>query len=282
MKGYKEITDEIISKLKGGTIPWRQTWKSGLPANAVSRQPYRGINIWLLDNGNYQSNLWLTFNQTKQLGGMINKGEHGKQIIYWAIKTKVWKDDLEDEHRDEIPLLRMYTVFNVQQTTVEMETESAKFDPISKAQDIIDGYEGGPEIVFGEPSYSSELDKVKMPAMSAFDSRGGYYSTLFHELSHSTGHEKRLNRNIKNHYGSDPYAEEEIISEMSASFLSGITGVDVYAKTIENTAGYIQHWSERFADNTKLIIRLSSQAQKSSDWILGNGHNKLDNQAQEV
>ena len=89
MKGYKEITEEIISKLKGGTIPWRRTWVSGLPSNAVSRQPYRGINIWLLDNVKHQSNLWLTFNQTQQLGGSVNKGEHGKQIVYWQIKTSI-------------------------------------------------------------------------------------------------------------------------------------------------------------------------------------------------
>jgi antirestriction protein ArdC len=277
MKRYKEITDEIISKLKGGTIPWRQTWVSGLPANAVSKQPYRGINIWLLDNGKYQSNLWLTFNQTKQLGCSVNKGEHGKPIVYWQITERLQKDELGEEYRDKIPFMRTYTVFNIEQTTVKFETGTKEFNPIQKAQEIIDGYADRPEIVTGEPSYSPELDKVKMPSMSAFDSADEYYSALFHEFSHSTGHEKRLNRNIKNHFGSDPYAEEEVICEMSASFLSGIVGIDVYNKIIDNTTSYIQHWSQRFADNEKLIVSLSSKAQKASDWILGNRY-QLDRQ----
>jgi antirestriction protein ArdC len=285
MKGYKEITEEIISKLQQGAIPWRRTWKSGLPANAVTQKPYKGINIWLLSDHKYQSNLWLTFNQTKLLDGIVNKGEHGRQIVYWQIKTRIREDDLGDEHRDEVPLLRTYTVFNIEQTTIKMETETKEFDPIIEAQRIVDRYEDGPEIVSGEPSYSIELDKVKMPSISSFDSPDEYYSTLFHELSHSTGHSKRLNRDFKNHFGSDPYAEEEIIVEMSASFLSGIAGVGVYNKTIENSAAYIQHWTKRFADNTKLIIRLSSQAQKSTDWILGNGQldgdDQLNNSAQE-
>jgi antirestriction protein ArdC len=277
MKGYKEITEEIISKLQGGTIPWRRTWVSGLPANAVSRQPYRGINIWLLDNIKHRSNLWLTFNQTQQLGGIVNKGEHGKQIVYWQIKDKLCKDELGEEYLDKIPLMRTYTVFNIEQTTVKTATEK-KHDPIAEAQAIIDGYEDGPEIVLGDPSYSLELDKVKIPSMSAFDSPDEYYSTLFHELSHSTGHSKRLNRDFKHHFGSDPYAEEEIISEMSASFLSGIVGMDVYSKTIENSVAYIDHWTKRFADNEKLIISLSSKAQKSSDWILSNRYKQMDSQ----
>lgn len=277
MKGYKEITEEIISKLKGGTIPWRQTWKSGLPSNFVSKQPYRGINIWLLDNGKYQSNLWLTFNQTKQLGCCVHKGEHGKPIVYWQITERLQKDELNEEFLRKIPFMRTYTVFNIEQTTVKIETETKEFNPIQKAQEIIDGYDDKPEIISGGPSYSPELDKVKMPSMSAFDSLDEYYSALFHEFSHSTGHETRLNRNIKNHFGSDPYAEEEVICEMSASFLSGIVGIDVYNKTIDNTTAYIQHWSQRFADNEKLIVSLSSQSQKSSDWILGNRY-QIDSQ----
>ena len=269
MKGYKEITDEIISKLQQGTISWRRTWKSGLPANAVTQKSYKGINVWLLSDHKYQSNLWLTFNQTKLLDGIVNKGEHGRQIVYWQIKTRIWKDDLGDEHRDEVPLLRTYTVFNIEQTTVKTETDAKEFDPIAEAQRIVDGYDDGPEIVSGDPSYNTEMDTVRIPPISSFDSPNEYYSTLFHELSHSTGHNKRLNRDFKNHFGSDPYAEEEIISEMSASFLSGIAGVDVYNKTIENSTAYIHHWVNRFQENTKLIIRLSSQAQKSSDWILG-------------
>jgi antirestriction protein ArdC len=270
MKGYEAITNEIISKLQQGNIPWRQAWESGLATNLVSNQPYRGINIWLLSNSKYQSNLWLTFNQTKQLGGAVNKGEHGKQIVYWRMLDKLQKDELGEEYLGKIPLMRTYTVFNVQQTNVEIDTETNVFDPIAKAQEIIDGYMDKPPIITGEPSYIPDKDLITIPHPTAFDTPDGYYCTLFHELSHSTGHTIRLNRDIKNHYGSDPYANEEIIAEMAASYLSGIVGVEVYAKVIDNSAAYIQHWCERFAYNVKLIVSLSAQAQKASDWILGN------------
>jgi len=278
MKGYTEITQEIINRLQQGTIPWRQTWKSGLPCNAISRQPYRGVNWILLSNHNYHSNLWLTFNQTKQLGGYIHRGEHGIHIIYWNITEKLCLDELGEEYVDKVPLMRTYTVFNIEQTSVNIEDKVRSCDPIAGAQAIVDGYQGAPEIIPGEPAYSPLLDKVMIPAMTSFDSTDAYYSTLFHELSHSTGHSSRLNRPIKNHYGSDPYAEEELVAEMSAAYLSGIAGVDIHAKTIDNAASYIEHWSSRFSDNVKLIISLSSRAQKSSDWILGNRYDHVDNQ----
>jgi antirestriction protein ArdC len=269
MKGYEEITEEIITKLKVGTIPWRQTWKSGLPANAVTHKPYRGINVWLLSGHRFQSNLWLTFNQTKQLGGFVKKGEHGRGIVFWQIEEKLCKDELGDEYLRDVPLLRIYTVFNVEQTTVEIEAEGNDFDPVIEAQKIIDGYIDKPEMVFGEPAYSPDTDRVTIPAMASFESGDEYYSTLFHELSHSTGHSKRLNRDLNNHYGSNLYAEEEVIAEMSASYLSSIAGIQVYSKTLDNTAAYVQHWIEKLKGNERLIVTLSSKAQLSSDWITG-------------
>ncbi len=269
MKGYKEITEEIISKLKQGTIPWRQTWKSGLPTNAVSMKPYRGINVWLLSGHKYSSNLWLTFNQAKKLDGFVKKGERGRGIVFWQIAEKLCKDELGEEYLDSVPVLRIYTVFNIQQTTVEIETEQNDFDPITEAQKIIDAYTDKPDIGAGEPSYNPDADRITIPAMGSFESGDEYYSTLFHELSHSTGHPKRLNRNLNNHYGSNLYAEEEVIAEMSASYLSAMAGIQVYNKTLDNTTAYISHWIERLKGNEKLIVTLSSKAQLSSDWILG-------------
>jgi len=269
MKGYKEITEEIIAKLNQGTIPWRQTWKSGLPTNAVSMKPYRGINVWLLSGHRFQSNLWLTFNQAKQLDGFVKKGERGRQIVFWQIAEKLCKDELGEEYLDSVPVLRIYTVFNIHQTTVEIEAEDNDLNPIEEAQGIIDGYIDKPEIGFGEPAYNPNTDRVTMPAMAPFDSADEYYSTLFHELSHSTGHSKRLNRDLNNHYGSGQYAEEEVIAEMSASYLSATAGIQVYSKTLDNNAAYIQHWIEKLRGNERLIVTLSSKAQLSSDWITG-------------
>ena len=264
MRGYKDVTNEIVDRLNRGTIPWRQTWKSGLPTNAISKRPYKGINTWLLGNHDYQSNLWLTFNQAKGLGGWVRKGEHGRAIVFWKI-IQVTEEETEEEKT--VPLLRTYTVFNVEQTTVEFEVKAV--EPIMEAQQIVDGYSGKPPIRTGEPAYHPTTDTITIPPISSFNLPGEYYSTLFHELSHSTGAESRLDRKLTNHYGSDPYAEEEAIAEMSASYLSAMAGTQVYSKTIDNTVAYIQFWTGRFRDNDRLIISLSSQAQRSADWILG-------------
>ena len=263
MKGYKEITNEIIQKLSQGAIPWHQTWKSGLPTNAVSLKPYRGVNIWLLATYQYQSNLWLTYKQAKLLDGFVKRGEHGRQIVFWKM---VEVEDDETEEVETIPILRTYTVFNLEQTTIEPEIREV--EPILSAQGIVDGY-SGPAIQPGRPAYQPPTDIVTIPAISAFDTADEYYSTLFHELSHSTGHQSRLNRQLSTGYGTDSYAEEEVIAEMSASYLCAMAGTQVYSKTMENSAAYIQYWIKRLQDNDKLLVRLSSQAQKSSDWILG-------------
>lgn len=264
MKGYKEITEEILGRLREGTIPWRQHWISGLPSNAISKKPYRGINTWLLSmQSKFKSNLWLTFKQCKELGGYVRKGEHGRAIIFW--KLLELEDD--DGDTDTIPVLRLYTVFNVQQTSIVME--SPEFNPIAEAQSIVDGYRDRPPIEHGDPSYIPSRDVITMPSPNEFANPDAYYCTLYHELSHSTGHSSRLDRKISNSYGSDQYAEEEIIAEMSSSYLAGISGTQVYAKSIDNTSAYIKHWYERFQDNERLIISLSSQAQRSSDYILG-------------
>ena len=152
MKGYKEITEEIINRLREGTIPWRQHWHTGLPANAITKKPYRGINTWLLSmQSKFQSNLWLTYNQCKELGGYVRKGEHGRAIVFWKILEI---EDQETNDVDTIPMLRLYTVFNIQQTSIEMPTSTVEFNPIVEAQMIVDGYIDKPPIITGnEPVY---------------------------------------------------------------------------------------------------------------------------------
>lgn len=262
MKGYKEITSEIIGKLRQGKVPWHQTWKSGLPANAVTHKPYRGVNIWLLATYQYQSNLWVTYKQAKVLGGFVKRGEHGRQIVFWKMLEV---EDEETEEVETIPMLRTYTVFNLEQTTIEPEIREV--EPILNAQTIVDGYHG-PTIKPGHPAYQPTTDTLTIPSISSFDTADEYYSTLFHELSHSTGHPSRLNRPLVTGFATDGYAEEEVIAEMSASYLCAIAGTEVYARTLGNSAAYIQHWIQRFQDNDRLLVRLSSQAQRASDWIL--------------
>jgi len=117
MNVYDIITERILKKLEGGTVPWRKPWQggdAGIPRNVVTGFPYRGINVFLLAAAGYASPYWLTFRQAKRRGGNVRKGEHGTPVIFWK-----WRDPEDGEHGGEderaIPVLRYYLVFNVEQ-----------------------------------------------------------------------------------------------------------------------------------------------------------------------
>jgi len=269
---YAEVTDRIISKLESGTIPWRKPWNAA-PANYVSKKPYRGVNVWLLDS-DYRSPYWLTFRQAKKLGGYIRKGEKGTQIVFW----KILEEKLTDVETGEIkarrfPILKYYTVFNLEQCEgIDMEIAPV-VEPIASAEEIIANYQNPPALMFGgnRASYNPAQDTVHMPVRETFKSPAEYYSTLFHEYIHSAGHSSRLNReSIKDvRFGSDTYSEEELVAEMGAAYLCGMSGTDLVAKTLENSAAYINHWRSKLSKDKRLIVRASCQAQKAADWIIG-------------
>src|SRR5712664_3156939 len=113
---YEVVTEQVIRQLESGVAPWRKPWRTLPPANLVSKKPYRGINVFLLGFSGYGSQFWLTFNQAKQLGGNVRKGEHGAKIIFWKCKTRETESaDGEIEERKSA-FLRYYTVFNLEQT----------------------------------------------------------------------------------------------------------------------------------------------------------------------
>jgi len=268
---YAEVTDKIISQLESGTIPWRKPWNAA-SANYVSKKPYRGVNVWLLDS-DYRSPYWLTFRQAKKLGGYIRKGEKGTKVVFWKVLEKESTDgDTGKIETKRFPILRYYTVFNIEQCE-GIDIEIAPIEPIASAEKIIADYENPPVLMFGgnRASYNPAQDTVHMPVRETFKSPAEYYSTMFHEHIHSTGHSSRLNReSIKDmRFGSDTYSEEELIAEMGSSFLCAMSCTELIAKTLENSAAYIEHWRSRLDKDKRLIIKASSQAQKAADWIIG-------------
>ena len=147
--------------------------------------------------------------------------------------------------------------------------------PIEEAERIVAGMPKRPEIRHGggRACYSLSLDRVDMPQPETFRSGQDYYSVLFHELTHSTGHESRLNRKGVSAsdgewsaFGSTPYAREELVAEMGAAFLSGHAGI--VERTISNSAAYIQSWLQRLKDDARLVVQAAAQAQKAADYIL--------------
>lgn len=270
---YQVINSMILDKLKQGTAPWKQTWNSFGPArNYVSGKPYRGINALILGNAGFEYPLFMTFLQAKELGGHIRKGSESIPVIYYK------KLQIENgEEVKSIPFLRYYSVFNiacVEGADLKLPTKYRN-SPIEYCEDIVSGMSNKPAIVHrgDEPHYNAKEDRVEIPVRSNFTTSEEYYATLFHELSHSTGHESRLNREslVKpSPYGSREYCEEELIAEIATCFLCGEAGIE--NSTLDNSASYIKVWHDRLVrilkEDNRIFVRASAQAQKATDYIL--------------
>jgi antirestriction protein ArdC len=271
IQSYERITERIVSLLEQGTVPWHKPWtvKTGLPRNLISKKPYRGINVFLLMAMSYESPHWLTFRQSIQLGGNVKKGEKSCPVVFW--KQMKNEDEKSDEPK-KAPLLRLYHVFNVAQCEGLKDTPGEIQMPVTKPAEIVAGMPQPPVIKHGmaQAFYSPREDCVGVPARERFDSEASYFATLFHELIHATGHEKRLNRasiSERNGFGSDPYCKEELITELGSAFLCGYS--DIVDRTIDNSAAYLEGWLKQFQNDRTLIVYAAAQAQKAADFILG-------------
>ena len=273
---YEVVTQKIIDRLEAGVVPWQKPWKNsgGMPSNLITKRPYNGINFWLLLSLNYTSPFYLTFEQVKSLNGNVRKGEKSTMVVFWKILES---EDKSGEIK-KTPFLRYYNVFNLTQTegidpTKIPDTEPFEhdFNPIGAADAIIHKWSDCPKIEWGKDHayYAPGLDMVGMPDQRTFFCDEQVYSTLFHELTHSTGHNRRLGRHekIKDHqFGSQDYSQEELVAEMGAAYLCGITNIE--QETIENNAAYIKSWIRTFKDDPKVLVLAAAQAQKAVDYIL--------------
>lgn len=271
---YQTITDRIIAELEQGTVPWHKPWAGGNPVNLASKKEYRGINVLLLGFQDFESPYWVTYKQAKKLGGHVNRGQKGTQIVYWNWTEKEEVSDNGEKETKRRAFLKAYTVFNTDQCSgLEAPTakKAKKFSPIKECEKIVKGFKNAPEIAFGgaEACYFPLADKIKLPPKGFFDGEAAFYSTLFHELVHSTGHKKRLNRSgVDGHstFGTKVYSEEELIAEIGACFLC--TKAKIENKTIENSAAYLRSWLKRLRNDSRLIVVAASAAQKAADLIL--------------
>ena len=275
---YEIITDRIIKQLESGIAPWHKPWKTSdaLPRNLITQREYRGINTWILLSSGFAQPYWLTFRQANELGGHVRKGESGMPIVYWKFGTREVQDGEEIiEHKSV--LCRYYTVFNVSQCEglriqPAQPTETGpQINPIDNCDRIVTEWPAKPAVRYGSnhASYNKLHDLVQMPDRSTFDSAEEFYSTLFHELTHSTGHPLRLNRPSLaefERFGDEKYSAEELVAEMGAAFLCGIAGIE--NKTINNSAAYLRFWLKALKEDSRLILVAAGQAQKAADLIL--------------
>ena len=278
---YSIVTEQIIKQLESGVAPWRKPWHSEPPCNLITGKQYRGVNPFLLAPQGYGSKYWLTFNQAKTLGGHVKQGEHSSIVTFWKKSpyTKRNVDTGEDETRSGF-LLRYYRVFNLCQTEGIAEklglsttaSESGNDVPdIEACERIVKGMQCAPKIEDSSAAWYRPLtDTVGIPPKSRFVGAPEYYSTLFHELGHSTGHKSRLDRVCFGnpiHFGSESYSKEELVAEFTAAFLCGHAGIS--PSVIENSAAYLRGWLSRLRSDSKLLVSAASQAQKACDYIMG-------------
>lgn len=275
---YQLVTDRIIEQLENGIIPWTKPWSGTLEGayNRISKKPYSLLNQMLLQHdGEYA-----TFKQWQDLGGHIRKGEKSEVVVFWKIQPYKDTDKEGNEIIKQIPILRYFNVFHISQVEgVEpLATKDLKTDvePIEQAEKVIEDYKTRENIqiietLSNKAFYSPSMDYIQVPKKEQFENINEYYSTLFHEMTHSTMHEKRLNRKAEQkgnaHFGSEEYSKEELVAEIGSATILSILGIET-PKTFKNSSAYIQSWLRVLRNDNKFIVSASSKAEKSTKYIL--------------
>jgi antirestriction protein ArdC len=280
---YQSVTDRIIQSLDAGTPPWISPWSehAGLPSNLSTGKPYRGINILMLSieakMQGYGDSRWVTLKQANELGARVRKGEHGTAIVFWKMREIAGETPDSDttdsgnpsETAKVIPLLRQFTVFNASQIDGLPERfelrSSPAWQPIGEAEELL--YATGAVIRHGgnRAFYSPSEDLIQLPPPAWFSAPDDYYAVALHELTHWTGHPRRLARPLGRRQGIDAYAYEELVAEMGAAFLCAYCGLPA---RLEH-ASYIDSWLDALRRDKRLIFVAAGAAQKAVDYVLG-------------
>jgi antirestriction protein ArdC len=277
---YQVVTDRIVAALEAGTAPWIKPWAAdfdGVPVNAGSKRPYRGVNRVLLTMEalarGYRRNAWLTYRQAKELGGQVRGGERGTTIVFYRLREA--PQALEDERSENepkpkvIPLLRAYTVFSVQQ----VDGLPDRLNPPAPSRPAWAPHEAAERLLHASGAriehggsyafYSPLDDRIVIPDVGAFKDRGSYYATALHELTHWTGHPDRLDRQLGRRFADAVYAAEELVAEMGGAFLCASCHLDGKLQHAE----YIGEWLKVLKNDKRAIFTASTKAQQAADYI---------------
>ena len=291
---YQMVTDKIVAEMEKGIIPWQKPWKrvkGGKPMDFnfggcishTTGKAYSWLNQMMLG---LRAGEWLTFKQCKEEGGSVKAGEKASTVVFWAFLDKTEKDEeTGEETTKKIPYLKYYNVFHIDQCTgikprfaEEKQVETTEdvtevLDTIEEAENIVKAYFGREACTLdvcdsNEAYYMPAFDKVVVPSMKQYDEKAEYYSMLFHEMTHSTGHKSRLNRLEKRAaFGSENYSKEELVAEMGSAMLIATAGIDS-EKAFRNSVGYLQGWLKALKDDAKLIVLAAGKAEAAVKYIL--------------
>jgi len=275
---FKKITHAIVSQLERGEIPWQSPWTTnGPPRNLVSGRPYRGINVFILGSKGRVSPYWLSAGGLRKLGGTLKIGEVPSQVVLWSWRLVTGKENAgrKNPYPSWVPFFWGHEIFNTDQCTGIKVPDIYKraFNPIKRCEQVAGAMPKRPVIKNGVPHafYDPLFDQVNMPNPELFSSTEGYYSTLFHELVHATGHHSRLHRHrqLPNGFQRDDhdYSKEELVAEFGAALLCAQARISM--RTIRNSRAYIQEWLSLLENDRTFLFYAALNAQRAFDFICG-------------
>ena len=280
-KIYNMVTEKILAQLDAGVVPWRMPWvATGGAISHNTGRSYSLLNQYLLGKvGEYA-----TYRQIEAEGGRVKKGAKAKPIVFWKVFPLFEEERVDDNGERTIvprgrgvPYLKYYNVFHLDDTegvAPKYEKELPNVANVDeRAQKIATDYleREGIKLYEGEirdDAFYRHDDTIYLPHLSQFQSTAEYYSTLFHEITHSTGAEKRLDRKLTTDRSIQRRAQEELVAEMGAALLCAYAGIQTDDSLI-NSAAYIEHWRDHIAKDNTLVVVAAGRAQKAVEFILG-------------
>jgi antirestriction protein ArdC len=269
---YDHVTTNILAELQTGAIPWLKPWKGGnvgmLPANAITKRSYSGINVFLLwyqaGERGYDKDLWLTYKQAQTAGATVRKGEKGTHIVFTK-PLLVKEKDKEDPKK--IQMLTTFSVFNVAQIDgLHLPAEPERSTEVERheaAEAFIKATNADIQSGGDQACYMPALDRVLVPPQMFFKEQEAFYGVTLHELGHWTGARHRLNRDLSGGFISIKYAFEELVAELTNAFLCAHLGI----KAELRHAGYIEHYMEVLRDDSRAFFRAAAKAQQAADYL---------------
>ena len=272
----KKVTELVLSNTAPWVKPWGANCARGLPMNALTGRPYRGCNVMFLLATPFKSRGWLTFKQVSSIGGKVLKGSKASDIFFFTTIQKEKEDrDTGEKVLVDIPCLKNFKVFNLEQCELPEDApikyhpenidktpidDNPVFDECEKLLNLAVWYENDVKAY-----YVPSRDEIHLPNRRTFSTLSGFWGTAMHELSHWTGHESRLNRDMCHSFGSQKYAREELIAEISSWLLAVTLGTP---HEPQNSAAYLASWVSDFKDKPREIYSAISQAQKVVDYLV--------------
>ena len=280
------ITDRIVEEMEKGVVAWHRPWFGVVdgPISHSTGKPYSLLNQALLHG---EPSEFITFKQATAEGGCPRKGSSSHIVTFWKrLTVETGETDADGNPKTRtIPMLRYYQVFDIKEcdgiTAKYPDREATRHEPSAEGEAVVGGYFGQPDAphlcrdkASNSAFYSPSLDAVTVPMMEQFADLEDFYSTLFHEMVHSTGHASRLNRfRPEDHFGSDGYSKEELVAEIGAAALLHRIGLET-PESFRDSASYIQGWSESLRKDPRLFVTACSRAEKAVNWILNGGAEK--------